>query len=572
MNRVLRVGSGSLPFSGDKTLSRISKNHSSFDAHSAKVRAKFAEEVKLGRMLGPFRNDFLFPNSLFPTDQPWAAPLGAVEKDKWNHVGVRPVVDYSHNYPFDQNSLQSNPGLFHAYFTFAMLVDLVAWYGRNTIIVAADAVSAYRTLPCAPSALHRALRVIRDAEGVPDVYLDLCAPFGSVSSQQDWELLIAVVSFAIAPKLGNSLENYVDNFFSFVPPLPDGEQDEVGGAARVIALDEALAPTGIPLHERQNGVKVTGLGWWIHTDLLQIEMLQKRMLVAKELLLRWSGFPIDSLQLVEELEAVIGLFGFISVAFPAAKPEFTYLLRLGRSQKCPGRTGGRFRTKSETFSFTQEMKLIFKFWRWRFDAWDGRAPIRSSYPFCKTLIYLLKTDGATEMGAGAFLASPDRSQIRLWGAEFPEDVKLRALRKERKSSTFCELVAFWYALCLWAPLLAGLSVLVQLDSAVAVDNVRNGTAENVENLLVVSLIRLLCLDHNIHLVMSHVPREDNHIADLLSNLHFDRALALARSEFADPAVLSTQHDVPPILPRSLFQWHYQGKPRPFARLVPTAAR
>ena len=66
-------GSGSLPWS---------KNHSSFDAHAPKVRAKFAEEVKLGRMLGPFRNDFLFPNSLFPTDQPWAAPLGAVEKDK----------------------------------------------------------------------------------------------------------------------------------------------------------------------------------------------------------------------------------------------------------------------------------------------------------------------------------------------------------------------------------------------------------------------------------------------------------------------------------------------------------
>ena len=137
-------------------------NHKSATDNPSIVDEIVLKEIKLGRVLGPFKQP--------PFDNLQTSPLGLVPKSDNSY---RLIHDLS--YPFD-NSVNSNILPQHksvSYQSLSESIDQILHYGQGTLIAKADIESAYRIVPIHLTSFHLLGLSWRN-----HYFVDIMLPFG----------------------------------------------------------------------------------------------------------------------------------------------------------------------------------------------------------------------------------------------------------------------------------------------------------------------------------------------------------------------------------------------------------
>ena len=247
-------------------------NHPSARANVQVIREYIAEEVQLGRLVGPLKKVIL----------PWVitSPIGLVLKahqvDKW-----RMIVDLS--YPRDR-SVNSGISSEHSSITYAKLddaVEMILKLGVGTQLVKLDLKDAYRIVPVHPQD-HHLLAVSWEGE----IYVDRALPFGLRSAPKIFSAVADMISWALHVAGIPHQLHYLDDFLFLGAPNTDE-----GKRALELAL-QIFEFLGIPVavHKTEGpSTCVTFLGILIDTVRCELRLPVEKLQRLQALLHSWCS-------------------------------------------------------------------------------------------------------------------------------------------------------------------------------------------------------------------------------------------------------------------------------------------
>lgn len=282
-------------FEGDRTLTPRIKNHPAAVAHSADTAALILQEVRLGRMLGPFD-----PHNL-PLQHVRLSPLNIVpKKESWRLINDlssprgSSVNDGIYNMPTKWQLIQ------HA-------LQLIVDTGVGCHLGKMDVKAAFRLLPIHPTDWHLFGCKV---EGL--CFVDTYLPFGGRSSGNIWERYAQAMQWMLVRQFGiPPTARWVDDFLFVLRPA-----ESVAMMARANA---AFAELGVPMDPNKEEGPTTSLvymGYTLDTVRMTVGTSPKHREKLTAALQTAIGRSVS----VEDLESLIGKLEFVSIP-----------LRLGRS-------------------------------------------------------------------------------------------------------------------------------------------------------------------------------------------------------------------------------------------------
>ena len=172
-------------FEGDRSASPVVRNHPDARHHSAETAELILQEVRLGRLMGPFDPLHL------PLPHTRLSPLNIVpKKESW-----RLINDLSSP---DGNSV--NDGIYHMPTRWQLIehaLQLITDAGVGCHLGKMDVKSAYRLLPIHPTDWHLFGCTV---EGL--CFIDTFLPFGGRSSGCIWERYAQTMQWILQHKFG----------------------------------------------------------------------------------------------------------------------------------------------------------------------------------------------------------------------------------------------------------------------------------------------------------------------------------------------------------------------------------
>jgi hypothetical protein len=519
-------------FLGDRSIHRDSPNMPSVrncEEGAKAVRKKAVEEVGKGWMMGPFPA-YMFPNKWCP-HQPRNTAMGAREKNKWDVFCklMRPVNNASYGGRWSLNKLTLNPNISMLWTRANWILDMVAWGGKGTAIIAADIMSAYRNLPLHLKDMHLFVRKLTTKEFGTEFFLDMKAPFGWINSYWIWESLASVISFALRKRGVPFLVRYVDNWYIIVPGLRGNShlRDEAEITRQSNIFYQLMEELDMPVHEQQvSKPEATVLGIIVNPSTASAKLKPERMVLIRALLTEWGDYSTVS---VKKLEQITGLFYYVAGLFTLGKPDLVHFFKLRtKGQK----TAERLKRSASEVSVTlsKQVKASLQFWKTFFFAWDGCFKLSIPHGPCAKwgdIWYCDASDVAPAWGVGAFSSELGQFVSLQWSA----DERSSAMRAITTSSAHLEAMAIVKALRSFGPQSTNRSVALVVDADDVAVAFQKGYAKNPELHEQIILARRCALFWNISLSCIQVSRTKNSIADALARGLVDKARCLARKQF-----------------------------------------
>lgn len=469
-----------------------SNNHPSAMANAQVIREYIAEEVKLGRLVGPLKKVIL---PLLKT-----SPIGLVPKshqvDKW-----RMIVDLS--FPRD-HSVNSGISPELSSITYAKVddaVDMILKLGVGTQLVKLDLKSAYRIVPIHPQD-HHLLAVAWEGE----TYIDRALPFGLRSAPKIFSAVADMISWVLHCVGIRHQLHYLDDFlFLGAPNTDEGER-----ALRIALWIFEFLGIPVAVHKTEGpSTCVTFLGILIDTIRGELRLPAEKLQRLQSLIESWC---LEKAHTRKELES---LLGHLCHAASIVRPGRTFLRELFsllRQAKAP----------HHYVRLNAGAKADLAWWRCFLQSWNGS----SFFPPPTPSIHIY-SDASGSWGYGAFLQGLGWLQGRWPEAWADVDISVK------------ELVPVVMAVAMWGRYWSGSHVCFNSDNMAVVAILSSRTAKAP---LLVHLLRcfsFFCAHFGVHFSARHVPGALNTAADALSRGNLPL--------FSSLVPRTPQHAIPPAL-------------------------
>jgi hypothetical protein len=515
-----------LLFVGDRSKRVIAANGDLEPEMLSQIRERFVSEVAKNRMMGPF-NRCPFPNEWCP-HQARSTPLDTRRKDKYDPMSkrFRVISNFSAGRQSSINSLIYSPKLLSTHLQSAHLRDMLCSLGPHARFDAIDQEDAFRADHINLEDAHLYCYLVGQ-----EWFVDLRDPFGNIKSEYTYAVVVAVLKFGFECDRslvdhGSRLLGYVDNWF-LLSKANCHSHDR-----RWENLKAKFKLLGAPMHEEQRSTDgiVNALGWDWDLSAGCFSCPEDKYQNCLRLSTEWSNrASVNSVFTFVEIEALAGLFQWISTACPAIISSVAALQAMKHSLKRSGLPARHLDARCK--SAVIDLAIFFA-------GWNRTCPLFAGFSPTFSWEVLIKVDASTDFGSGGFCLPHFNSWIHEWSP----DERARALaHKEqpiRESTTFFELLGILLALLEFAPLLQGKRVQIECDNEAAIRDLVCCFSGKPQCMSIIAEIRNMCAAHFIIPRFEHILSCFNNIADRLSHDDFLQANALCQEEFRRPLLHS----------------------------------
>lgn len=477
-----------LRFNHASMATELNRNHRSAYEHADAVRAELSRCVRIGKLVGPFREPL--PGSV-------VSPIGVAVK----HDGkVRVITDCLFS---SVNEYQEDKHSFRV-FRLAQTLDLLQ---PGDFLFADDLTDAFFLFNIPPDCM-RFFCVAFD--GGFYYYTALC--FGGRHSPFQFDRIGRAIEHEYARRSSTYLGRYADDFHGSNRKADGSDAAERVDAdeayARALAAQEVLHTMlddlGVEWSrtKRKFPAQVQEiLGIIVDTLRMELRLSDSKLKRLHELLQKVAGATSLS---KSDLESVVGSCAWVATILPAARPllgpmygEFKNL-----------RAGSDRKTLSATFRLCLAQFTAFV----QGDHWRGFAPIiRETREI--TLPAMEAFSDASGFAAGGFFdgvgfALPLSPEQRSW---YIHDL---------------EALALLLTILLFGPQLRGCKVVVRCDNSVVCANVTRGWSHLPRISDVLADLLAAQLRYQLVVEVAHIPGAQNTIADAASRLDWARYRSL----------------------------------------------
>ncbi|VDI34321.1 Hypothetical predicted protein [Mytilus galloprovincialis] len=279
-------------------ISTTAKKLVSAEIHKFETLAKLHDEVKLGRILGPF--------SKKPISTLRISPIGLVQKpDKgWrliSHLSYPSGGSINDFIPEDYCSVK--------YSSFDNVLNMIAALGERAKIGKIDIRQAFRLLIINPADFDLMGIKFQDK-----FYINKCLPLGLSSSCQLFERFSTFLHCVVQSKSGlDTLDHYLDDF------IFAGHESNNNCELLMDTFMKVCKDLCVPLADNKTvgpTTTLTFLGLEIDTLLMLVRIPENKVIKLRSGILYMVGRKKIKLK---ELESIIGLMAFCSRAIPSSR-------------------------------------------------------------------------------------------------------------------------------------------------------------------------------------------------------------------------------------------------------------
>ena len=468
-------------------LRSCSANHPSALANRTVVDVYIANEVTLGRLIGPLAREVAVGMHV--------SPIGLVPKahqaGKW-----RMIVDLSCPHGHSVNDGISPNLASIQYASVDHAVQIILSLGQHTLLVKIDLKDAYRIVPVHPGD-HHLLGIAWQG----CTYIDRCLPFGLRSAPKLFSAVSDALAWAFMCAGIHGQVHYLDDFLLFGGPHSSEASENLHLALQV------CRQLGIPVatHKTEGPSTVlTFLGILVDSSHMELRLPTDKLHRLQSLVSAWAR---KRTCVRKELESFIGHLSHAATVVRQGRTflrELFILLHVARSPHHHVRLNA-------------VAKADIQWWTCFLHEWNGRSFFPRSAP--SVHVY---SDASGSFGCGAFQVGGSWCQL-----QWPESW-------QGGSIATLELIPIVIAAALWGPQWHGQMVLFHSDNVAAVCDINRMFSSNSSLIHLLRCLSFFAAYFGFHFKAEHVPGVKNSAADALSrnNVHLFLSLvpqALPRS-------------------------------------------
>ena len=479
------------------TLKSARRNKLSAYQHAGVIDVYLANEVSLGRVVGPFDSP--------PVLNLHVSSFGVIPKKgqpgKW-----RLIVDLSSPQGHSVNDGIDADSWHLQYIKIDDIIKMVSKFGPGALMAKFDIESAYRNI-----AVHPLDRHLLGLKWRNSYYMDLALPFGLRSAPAIFNSVADVVEWILVNNYGiDDLLHYLDDFILAAPATSSICASNLHVAVSVVAK------LGLPLHPQKclgPASCMVVLGIELDTVAQIARLPTDKFSSIQDVLSQWSTRKCCK---KKELQSLIGL---LHHACMVVWPGRTFLRRMIDLLSC-------FRNDSHPIRLNVEFRKDLAWWVEFFGQWNGISFFL--FPTLEPLPdFAVCSDASGVIGYGAFM---DNEWFN--GRWSPLQLPL--------SIAYKELFPVVLAAHVWAPHWSRRRILFHVDNEAVVHilNSRTSKDPNIMHLLRSLLKVAACLSFTFAAV--HVPGKTNGIADALSRFNLQGFRSQAPCAKKSPVLISPQ--------------------------------
>ena len=473
----------SIPFEGSRE-GFMAKNHSSVNNNPSIVRKKLEEEIKEGRVAGPFES--------IPMPNLRVSPMGLVPKSTPGDYRLIFDLSFPHGSSINDGIPDGQSSVTYTHFD--EVTRMVRELGKDCFLVKVDIKSAFRLLPINPEDFSL-LGMFFEGH----YYVDKSLPFGLSISCALFERFSTFLEWVLKGVTGNPyIIHYLDDFCGAM----HDKQQAVAFRDKIL---KTFLELGVPVAEEKIEGPVTELkflGLIVDTHRMEVRLPMDKIedLMSSIEAIMHSRKSVS----LKQLQSLIGKMNF---ACRAVQPGRAFCRRLINATMGAVKPFHKVRV-------TQDLREDLKIWKAFLRGFNGVSVILPDWELNDHVD--MHTDAAGTIGYGAYLQGH-------WTAGAWPDWVLQG----DYSITFKELVPIVLTVFLWGHILANKKVLIYCDNEAVVHCINNQTSKSKPVLQLIRRFVLKCLRTNIVFQARHMPGQLNSIADSLSRLQWERFRRLA---------------------------------------------
>ena len=451
-----------------------------------------AEEVKLGRVLGPVK-----PESLPPVQ---VNRIGVIPKShqpgKW-----RLIVDLSHPAGSSVNDGIDPELCTLRYTSVDEAIKRILQQGQEAQLAKLDLQSAYRIVPVDPVDRLLLGMVWRDK-----LYLDAALPFGLRSAPKIFNAIADALQWIMEAR-GIKVIHYLDDFLLFGAP---GSEECLRSRQAMEKLCEDL---GVPIatHKTEGpSCRLTFLGIELDSNSLIARLPEDKLHRLQVEIRRWAS---KSSCTKREL---LSLVGQLQHACCVVRPGRTFLRRMISLSKGVKELHHHIR-------LNKGFKSDLQWWGCFLPVWNGSSMMEGvhRYRFSATVT----SDASGRWGCGAYSSSGDWFQL-----EWPESWR-------EVHITVKELLPVVVAVAMWGKQWRGRNIRCRCDNAAVVSIINSGSSKEERAMHLMRSLFFFQAIFDISLVAEHIPGAENGPADALSRGDASSFLSQVRSARHEPTAV-----------------------------------
>ena len=464
-------------------LRSASKNMPSSYRNPEVIDAYLAEEVRLGRVAGPFSEP--------PISNLHINRFGVVPKKDSDKF--RLILDLSFPEGASPNAGVSDEDASVKYEDLDMVIEAILASGQGTLLSKWDIKSAYRLLPIAIND-----RYLLGMKWRRLFYVDLVLPFGSRVAPAIFTVFADVLRDIIQRDLISSkLLHYLDDYLLISAP---GRRKEAASDFRTArAICDFL---GIPINEDKDfppSTCIPMLGIELDTLLFEARLPQDKLGPLLLLINQWlsKGFGTK-----RELVSLHGKLEWASKVVQPGRPFLRSIIDRAHSV-----------TQNHHFvRLSRAEKDDLQWWSHLLSCWNG-VSLFIHQKLLPIPDLTISSDAAGSIGFGIVYGSS-------WVAErwppLPSTTHISVL----------ELIPIVISAAIWGHRWAGQSVLFYCDNSAVVDCLKAGLCKDPHLSFLVRELATLAVINSFRFSAEHIAGSENKISDALSRFHFQEFRSL----------------------------------------------
>ena len=472
-----------IPYTGPR-IGRISKNHGSASKQPDIIKDRLEEEVKLGRVAGPFNTP--------PINNLIVSPIGLVPKSTPGEFCLIFDLSYPHGASINSGISKEDSSVIYTHFD--EVIRMVREEGAGSYLFKVDIKSAFRLIPIHPDDFPLLGMIFQG-----QFYVDKCLPFGLSVSCALFEKFSTFLEWHIKQNIeSNQLIHYLDDFCGCSNDLDKAKNS----LTKTLSCFNAL---GVPVSEE----KVEGPATTIKFLGLEVDTIDMVVRLPSEKLddlkisIEWFLNRKQKKVTLRQLQSLIGKLNFACRAIAPGRAFCRRLIDATMGIKKP------FYNVRVSEGMIDDLNV----WQSFLKHHNGVTMMLKNIddPYLE-----LYTDASGGIGFGAYLRGNWANG--LW----PDCVQSAPL-----DITFKELFPIVLSLFLWGRHFQNCKVLFHCDNQAVVAIVNKQSTRDKASMHLVRLLVEVCLCQNILFKAQYIPGLNNEIADSLSRFQFDKFRKLA---------------------------------------------
>ena len=474
-----------IPYHGSRE-QRLSKNHGTALKQPDIVWKKLSEEIKLGRVAGPFQD--------IPIDNLIVSPIGLVPKSSPGEYRLIFDLSYPQGASINAGILREDSSV--SYTKFDEVVHMVRQEGKGSFLFKVDIKSAFRLLP-----IHIQDFALLGMKFQDQFFVDKCLPFGLSLSCALFEKFSCFLEWHIKKISGSKLIiHYLDDFCGCKK-----NQEKADSILEKTLL--AFSKLGVPVAPEKVEGPVTCLkflGLEVDTVAMQVRIPKDKLEDLREnitFVLNKAGRKIT----LRELQSLIGKLNFACKAILPGRAFCRRLIDATIGVKKP------FHRIKVSTSMVKDLLT----WQSFLDNHNGASMMIDE----SNKVLDLFTDASGSLGFGAYFEGHWTNAP--WPSRILEE---KALKKD---ITYKELFPIVLSVLLWGHRFSNGKVTFHCDNEAVVSIINKQSTSHRRSMGLVRMLVYFCLTHNIVFKARHIPGKNNDIADALSRLQHSKFKALA---------------------------------------------